>query len=70
MNTQILKPVQKLFSMGHLVRLEPLIDKTIVSFLDHLHNRFAKPGKPCDIDNWLHYCEFFMSSRSLWLLTA
>lgn len=54
MNTRVLKPVQKLDFMGHLVSLERLIDKTVRSFLEHLTDRFAKPGTPCDIDNWLH----------------
>ena len=56
LNTQMLKPIHKMYSMGYMIRLEPLIDKTIDYFLECLSQRYAFIEKPCDIDNWLHYC--------------
>ena len=67
-NAAAMRPIVKLYSMGHLLRFEPLIDSTIAFFLAQLDARFACPSpsssgldddengsKPCDMGNWLHY---------------
>ena len=56
MNTKVMKPIIKLFSMGSLLKMEPLIDRTITFFVQRLAEEFACTGKPCDMARWLHYC--------------
>lgn len=56
MNTRVMKPIIKLFSMGNLLKMEGLIDKTIDYFVQRLTEEFAHSGKACNMDRWLHYC--------------
>ena len=56
MNTKIMKPALRLFAMNNVLKYEPLVDKTINYFFECLDQRFVSSGKPCDMDNWLHFC--------------
>ena len=59
MNTQVMKPIIKLFSLGNIMKMESRIDDTIEYFVDCLTKRFAggaNTAKLCDMDKWLHYC--------------
>lgn len=56
MNTQVMKPIVKLFSMGSLLSMEPLIDNTITYFIRRLEEEFVSTGNACDMASWLHYC--------------
>lgn len=57
LSTSYVKPVSKVYSMGHMVKLEPLFDQVIGALLTHLEERFAVPGKVCVMSDWLQYGE-------------
>ncbi|KAI9714543.1 MAG: hypothetical protein M1820_000505 [Bogoriella megaspora] len=55
-NTKVIKPIIKLFSMSHLLKMEALVDNTILLFMKRLDEDFASTGNTCDMAAWLHYC--------------
>lgn len=55
-HTRTTKPINKLYSLQNVLAYEPLMDSTISELIEKLHERFVRPVKACDMDNWLHYC--------------
>ncbi|KAF4312025.1 putative benzoate 4-monooxygenase cytochrome p450 protein [Botryosphaeria dothidea] len=45
-------PVQKYYKVSELLKLEHRVDRVIEDFCSKLEQRFANPGKPCDIAEW------------------
>ncbi|KAK6602264.1 benzoate 4-monooxygenase cytochrome p450 [Botrytis cinerea] len=55
-HSQMLRPVQKLYKMGHILTLEPLVDNTINNLFRRLDESFVNgpnAGKTCKIDDWM-----------------
>ncbi|TGO46446.1 hypothetical protein BCON_0325g00140 [Botryotinia convoluta] len=56
MHSQMLRPVQKLYKMGHILTLEPLVDNTINHLFRRLDELFvdgSNAGTTCKIDEWM-----------------
>ncbi len=59
--TDIRKPVAHVFTTKELVKFEPVVDKTICSFLWQLDQGFitgSSDGSKCDIHGWNQNCGF------------
>jgi hypothetical protein len=69
---ELKKPIASTYSMTNVISYEPKVDETIKYFLDRLDEVFIKgsnAGKPCDIDNWVQYCQYPSIGSSLPELT-
>ncbi len=55
------RPIAKHFSVGSVLALEPLTDKSIQYLCNALESRFtssgSKKGARCDLGEWIAYCE-------------
>ncbi|KAL2020441.1 hypothetical protein VTK56DRAFT_8407 [Thermocarpiscus australiensis] len=58
------RPVAKYFSLSHVLALEPHMDKVINDLIKQLDERFAKPGKDCDLGEWIAFCKLPLSLPS------
>ena len=61
-HTQVTKPVSKSYSMGALLKMEPLLDSTITYFIQRLEEEFSS-NKPCNMAKWVHYCAWDVLSE-------
>lgn len=50
------RPIAKYLSIGAVLALEPLMDKSINDLCDNLERRFADDSKTCDLGEWIAYC--------------
>lgn len=41
--------------MSTLVSFEPLVDSTILTFVDQINRRFVQTGRVCNLPDWLLY---------------
>jgi hypothetical protein len=58
-HTKYISPIRPFWTMTKVLDMEPLIDETLVKFIDKLGTKFAdgeNPGKVCPGDEWLGYC--------------
>lgn len=55
-HSTLIRPVRNLYTMTKLQEMEPLIDETINLFCDILMERFAVPGKACEMTDYILYC--------------
>ncbi|KAK1958741.1 cytochrome P450 [Colletotrichum sublineola] len=55
-HARLKRPVVRHYSVPSMLAMEPLMDKTIAEFCDHLERRFVDTGKPCEFGDWLSYC--------------
>lgn len=62
-------PVQKYYKVSELLKLEHRVDRVIEDFCSKLEQRFANPGKPCDIAEWFLFCESLPPDGSVRLRT-
>ncbi|TGO19981.1 hypothetical protein BPAE_0325g00080 [Botrytis paeoniae] len=56
MHSQMLRPVQKLYKMGHILTFEPLVDNTINHLFKRLDELFvdgSNAGTTCKINEWV-----------------
>lgn len=58
------RPVAKHYTSSAVLSVEPLIDKVVGQFCQHLGERFVKGGSACDLGKWIAYCETFSSHPS------
>ncbi|KAK3988045.1 putative cytochrome P450 pisatin demethylase-like protein, partial [Cladorrhinum sp. PSN332] len=54
-HARLKRPVVRHFSVPSVLAMEPLMDKAMAEFLDHLQARYVKPAKPCEFGDWLGY---------------
>ncbi|KAL8766518.1 MAG: hypothetical protein Q9209_006734 [Squamulea sp. 1 TL-2023] len=52
------KPIANIYSMSNLVSFEPYVNSTMSVFFKELDERFAKPGRVCDLGVWLQRFAF------------
>ncbi|EXJ65883.1 uncharacterized protein A1O5_10859 [Cladophialophora psammophila CBS 110553] len=60
-HAKLRRAVSNAYAMSTLVQFEPLVDSTILAFLEQLEKRFAdKPGPDgiCDFSRWLQFYAF------------
>ncbi|KAF2501879.1 cytochrome P450 [Lophium mytilinum] len=56
-HSMYIKPVQKSFAIGSILKMEPLVDSTLESLCEHIEERFiegANAGTSFDIASWAH----------------
>ena len=63
-HAQLKRPIANTYSMSNLHNSEPFVDNTIKYFLKRLDEEFVGKESPCDIDNWLQYCAYFLHIAS------
>lgn len=51
------RPVVKYYSISHVLALEPHMNVVVRDFLQQLDERFALPGKVCDLGEWIAFCK-------------
>ncbi|KAF7556956.1 hypothetical protein G7Z17_g1011 [Cylindrodendrum hubeiense] len=54
-HARLKRPVVHHYSASKVRVMEPLVDKVLLEFCDHLQKRFVNPEKACDFGNWLAY---------------
>jgi hypothetical protein len=63
-HAKLRRPIAGLYANSNVVAYQPRVEDTIKYFLKRLDEQFiqgANAGKPCDIDNWIQYCEYIPS---------
>lgn len=66
-HARMARPIAKYLSSSGVLALEPLMDQSIQGLCEQLERRFVKTGKPCDLGEWVAYCEslLFYSTQYL-----
>jgi len=65
-HTKYIRPIRGSWTMTKVLDYEPLIDETLVKFMNRIGKDFAEDdnaGKICPGDDWLSYCE----SACIWM---
>ncbi|ESZ95638.1 hypothetical protein SBOR_3986 [Sclerotinia borealis F-4128] len=62
-HAQMLRPIQKLYSMGNVLSLEQSVDDTIKAFVERLDGIFIGSGTVCRMEDWLLYFSWDVISQ-------
>ncbi|KIV98824.1 uncharacterized protein PV09_09396 [Verruconis gallopava] len=65
-HAQYRRCVNNAFSMSSLVSYEPLVDSTLVLFLDQTERNFQKTAKECDLARWFQFFAFDVIGELTW----
>jgi hypothetical protein len=68
-HAKLRKSVASAYSMSTLVQFEPLVDSTIMTFINALQDRFADKDDAlgiCDLGEWLHFFAFDVIGELTW----
>lgn len=52
-----IRPVKNLYSMSKVQDAESNIDLTIKLLCEKLRARFVRPGKTCEMSDWISFCK-------------
>lgn len=55
-HSSLKKSVASAYSVTNLKGYEDAVGDTVRLLLEQLDKRFIATGKPCDLHNWLQYC--------------
>lgn len=58
-HSTFIRPVKSLYSMSKVQDVEHNVDITIEMLLEKLRERFVRPGKPCEMSDYIGFCEYF-----------
>lgn len=59
-HNQNIKPIRGLWTITKVLEYEPLIDETLVKFVNEISAKFVdgeNAGKTCPADEWIGYCK-------------
>lgn len=59
------RPSKGIYTMTRVLELEPGVDMTIRLFLDKMRERFVSPGQPCEMSDYVNFCESVIIFASL-----
>jgi hypothetical protein len=57
-HARLRRPLAHAYALTTLVDYEPLVDSTTQVFMEHMRERFVRPGKVCDLAKWLQMYAF------------
>ncbi|KAL4925851.1 cytochrome P450 [Aspergillus undulatus] len=57
-HAKIRRPVAGAYAMTSILQFEPFVDGNIWLFYERMEELFIRPGRPCDIHNWVQYFAF------------
>jgi hypothetical protein len=66
-HNQNIRPIRSLWTMTKVLEYEPLIDETLIRFVDKLALRFVdgdSAGNICPVDKWIGFCEYAFAPGS------
>lgn len=56
-HSKFIRPVKGLYSMSKVQDMEPALDVAINLLLDKLRERFVRPGRICEMSDYLNFRE-------------
>lgn len=61
-HARIRRPVAGAYAMTSIMQFEPFVDENIRVFYARMEELFIGTRRPCDIHNWVQYCELLLTT--------